>query len=106
MPNKKFESICVPYVVWRTSGWNCVAYKLRSAHSIEATGHALVLEVMENPWGTFATESRWLIHTVCSSGVPSSKREGATRVMAAGPYSPISVCPTTPPSVLAMICWP
>ena len=65
-----------------------------------------VLDVMVNPSGTLATASRWLIHTVCSSGVPSSRRDGATRVIVAGPYSPASVCPTTPPRSTAMICCP
>ena len=70
------------------------------------TPQIAVLDVMVNPSGTLATASRWLIHTVCSSGVPSSRRDGAPRVIVAGPYSPASVCPTTPPRSTAMICCP
>ena len=49
MPNRKFLSSWSPCGVWRTSGWNCVAYSRRSAHSIEATGHTSVEAVTVKP---------------------------------------------------------
>ena len=106
--NRKLLSSSLPNGVWRTSGWYCVAYSLRSAHSIEATGHTSVLAVTTNPSGTRLTASRWLIHTVCSAGVSpySALAPSSQRVSGAGPYSPFSVWPTSPPSVTAMICWP
>ena len=71
MPKRKFSSSLRPCSVWRTSGWNCVEKSLRSAHSMDATGHTSVCDVTTNPSGTRLTASRWLIHTVCSSGVPA-----------------------------------
>ena len=108
MPNRKFLSSWSPCGVWRTSGWNCVAYRRRSAHSIEATGHTSVEAVTANPAGTSDTASRWLIHTVCSTGVSpySEDAPSSRRVKGAAPYSPFSVWPTVPPSVTAIICWP
>ena len=107
-PNRKFRSSSSPHTVCRTSGWNCVAYSRRSAHSIDATGHTSVEAVTTKPSGTSATASRWLIHTVCSTGVSPYSREAPSsqRRNAAAPYSPTSVCPTVPPSVTAMICCP
>ena len=73
-------------------------------HSIEATGHTSVAAVTAKPSGTRLTASRWLIHTVCSVGVPPYSKDGAVpsrpsrRVSGAGPYSPFSVCPTSPPA--------
>ena len=57
---------------------------------MEATGHTLVSLVTTKPSGTRLTASRWLIHTVCSSGVALKSAESASRVMVAGPYSPTS----------------
>ena len=73
---------------------------------MEATGHTSVLDVTTNPSGTRLTASRWLIHTVCSSGVPAKSAESPSRAMVAGPYSPTSECATSPPSVTAMIWCP
>ena len=108
MPNRKLRKSSSPCGVWRTSGWNCVAYKRRSAHSIDATGHVAVEAVTAKPAGTSATASRWLIHTVCSTGVSpySADAPSSRRVKEAAPYSPASVWPTVPPSVTAMICCP
>ncbi len=72
-----------------------------------ATGQASVLAVTMKPSGARLTESRWLIHTVWTSlGVPSSKGELPRRMSWAGPYSPTSEWPTSPPSFTAMIWWP
>ena len=107
MSKRKLASIWLPCGVWRTSGWNCVAYSPRSASSMDATGQMSVCEVMTKPSGTSVTASRWLIHTVCSCGVSASSRESEpARVILAGPYSPLSVCPTAPPSATAMACCP
>ncbi len=108
MPNRKFLNSSSPCGVWRTSGWNCVAYSRRSPHSIEATGHVSVEAVTAKPAGTASTASRWLIHTVCSAGVSPYRSDVplSRRVSAAAPYSPASVWPTVPPNVTAMICCP
>ena len=71
-----------------------------------ATGHTEVLAVTANPSGTRETASRWLIHTVCSSGVALKSLLLRSRSMVAGPYSPISEWPTSPPSVTAVTWWP
>ena len=105
-PNRKLRSMVWPNSVWRTSGWNCVANRRRSGYSMDATGHTSVRDVTEKPSGTRLTASRWLIHTVCSPGVPSNSADSPARVMTAGPYSPFSVCPTSPPSATAMACCP
>ena len=73
---------------------------------MEATGQTSVVDVTVKPSGTRATASRWLIHTVWVSGVPSRIRLVPWRVMVAGPYSPFSVWPTSPPSLTDMICCP
>ena len=104
--NRKFERICWPNSVCFTSGWNWVAYSLRSGHSMDATGHTGVEDVTVKPSGARLTASRWLIHTVCSMGVALNSALSWSRSMVAGPYSPISKCETSPPSVAAMIWWP
>ena len=73
---------------------------------MEATGQVSVVDVTAKPAGTSLTASRWLIQTVCSAGVSPKMRDAPARVMWAGPYSPLSVWPTAPPSFTAMICWP
>ena len=102
MLNRKLLSSWLPYSLWRTSGWNCVANSLRSAHSMEATGHTSVAAVMTKPLGTRFTASRWLIDTVCSAGVLPYRALSPWRTITAGPYSPFSVWPTEPPSVTAI----
>ena len=49
----KFDSIFCPSSVCITSGWNCVAYSLRSGHSIAATGQTGVFATTLNPSGAF-----------------------------------------------------
>ena len=75
---------------------------------MDATGHTSVFAVTAKPSGARLTASRWLIHTVCSAGVSpySADVPPSVRVSGVGPYPPFSVCPTSPPSVTAMICWP
>ncbi len=98
---------------------------------MEATGHAAVRDVTTKPSGTSLTASRWLIHTVCSHGVPANSSDSpavasnpltspssasrsssarphapSSRCSSAAPYSPTSVCPTEPPSATAMACCP
>ena len=71
-----------------------------------ATGQTSVEAVTIKPSGTDETASRWLIHTVCLSGVRSKillREPASLSDRRAGPYSPFSVCPTTPPNVAAMI---
>ena len=45
------EHLVADTAVWRTSGWNCVAYSPRSAHSMDATGHTSVCEVIDEAVG-------------------------------------------------------
>ena len=71
-----------------------------------ATGQTSVEAVTVKPSGTSQTESRWLIQTVCLSGVELKRAESWSRSMVAGPYSPISEWATLPPSVTAVIWWP
>ena len=57
-----------------------------------------------NPSGAAVTESPWLIHTVCTSGVPSSRVPTAVsgHVAVVAPYSRTPVRSTVPPRALAM----
>ena len=58
--------------------------------------------VHTKPSGGTVTASKWLIHTSCSSGVPTSSADSPSRVTLARPYSPRRPRPTVPPSCWAM----
>ena len=65
---RKFFRISCPCGVCTTSGWNWTPYRRRARSSKAAIGVDGELAVTSAPVGGAVTESRWLIHTVCSGG--------------------------------------
>ena len=101
-------STAIPCGVCTTSGCHCTPQILRSRHSSAATGASGVLAVAVKPGGGTVTASKWLIHTSCSWGRPSSSSlcTPSARVTLARPYSPRRPRPTVPPSCWAISCTP
>ena len=62
----------MPRGVCTTSGWNCTAYKPRSASSMAATGAPSLVASVAKPAGAAVTQSRWLIQHCSASSRPSS----------------------------------
>ena len=81
------------------------AYSARAGSSKAATGVTGEPAVTVAPGGGATTESRWLIHTVCSAGRSQEERRLA-RLQLRLPELETSFDSTEPPSSRAISCIP
>ncbi len=79
-------------------------YRFRPGASNAAIGVEAEPPVTVAPAGGAVTESRWLIHTVCSSWRPAAS--APPKRMSVLPNSEIPVRSTRPPSSWAIRCMP
>ena len=104
--NTKLDSICVPYCVCTTSGWNWSAYILLSLLNIAANGQVADTAPLSKSAGIASTLSPWLIHTVIVLGISlNSGLPGMTSIVIF-PYSRSIPGTTLPPSFWLMSCIP
>jgi hypothetical protein len=101
---RNWRITCWPWGVCDTSGWYCTPQMRRSGDSSAATGAPAEVAVATNPSGTRVMPSKWLIHTVCSSGCSASNPPAGLPVTrrTVRPYSPFPPRETSPPNCWAM----
>ena len=102
MPITKFLSICEPYSLWCTSGWNCMPQVGSPFRRKAALSTVSVEPITSASAGRRVIVSPCDIHTVELAGMPANRgSEESSTLSWARPYSRVPAGATSPPPFCA-----